>query len=77
MTLPGDPPIALVGLMGAGKSEVARRLGERLGVAVADLDSMLEAEQGCTIAELFQRDGEPAFRRREIRLLEQALAAGA
>lgn len=77
MTIPGDRPIALVGLMGAGKSLVARLLGERLGVSVADLDSMLEAEQGCTIAELFERDGEPAFRRREIRLLEQALAAGA
>lgn len=63
--------------MGAGKSVVARVLGERLGVAVADLDAMLEAEEGCTIAELFQRDGEAAFRRRELRLLEQALAAGA
>lgn len=63
--------------MGAGKSVVARVLGERLGAAVADLDAMLEAEEGCTIAELFQRDGEPAFRRREVRLLEQALAAGA
>lgn len=63
--------------MGAGKSVVARVLGERLGVAVADLDSMLEAEAGCTIAELFERDGEPAFRRSEARLLDQALAAGA
>src|SRR5258706_10455121 len=72
-----ERPIALVGLMGAGKSVVARALGERLGAAVADLDSMLEAEAGCTITELFERDGEPAFRRRETRLLDQALAAGA
>jgi len=63
--------------MGAGKSAGARILGERLAVAVADLDAMLEAAVGCTIAELFERDGEPAFRRREARLLEQALAAGA
>jgi shikimate kinase len=70
-------PIALVGLMGAGKSVVARIIGERLGVAAADLDAMLEAEQGCSVAELFAREGEPAFRRRETRLLEQALAAGA
>jgi shikimate kinase len=63
--------------MGAGKSVVARILGERLGVAVADLDAMLEAEAGCSVAELFERDGEPAFRRREVRLLDQALAAGA
>jgi shikimate kinase len=70
-------PIALVGLMGAGKSTVARALGERLGGAVADLDAMVEAELGCSVAELFQREGEPAFRRLEGRILEQALAAGA
>ena len=72
-----ERPIALVGLMGAGKSVVARILGEKLGGAVADLDAMLEAEEGCSIAELFERDGEPACRRRESRLLEQAMAAGA
>lgn len=69
-------PIALIGLMGAGKSAVARALGERLGVSAGDLDDMVEAESGCTIAELFAREGEPSFRRREARLLEQALAAG-
>src|SRR2546423_3107086 len=72
-----DRPIALVGLMGAGKSAVARVLGERLAVAVADRDAMMEAEAGCAIAELFARGGEPAFRRRESRLLGRALAAGA
>ena len=70
-------PIALVGLMGAGKSAVARALGERLGAAVADLDAMVEAERGCSVAELFEREGEPAFRRLEGRILDQALAAGA
>src|SRR5258706_14577973 len=70
-----ERPIALVGLMGAGKSVVARALGERLGAAVADLDAMLEAEAGCPIAELFERDGEPPFPRPETRLLDQALAA--
>ena len=70
-------PIALVGLMGAGKSTVARALGERLGGAVADLDGMAEAERGCSVAEFFEREGEPAFRRLEGRILEQALAAGA
>jgi shikimate kinase len=70
-------PIALVGLMGAGKSTVARALGERLGAAVADLDAMAEAERGCSVAELFEREGEPAFRKLEGRILEQALAAGA
>jgi len=71
-----DRPIALIGLMGAGKSSVARVLGERLGVAVADLDSMLEAEEGCTVAELFERAGEAYFRRREGELLTLVLAAG-
>lgn len=70
-------PIALVGLMGAGKSVVARALGERVGGAVADLDAMVEAERGCTVAELFEREGEPAFRSLEGRILEQAMAAGA
>lgn len=69
-------PIALVGLMGAGKSAVAAALGERLAVAVADLDAMLEAETGATIAELFAREGEPAFRRRETELFQRVLAAG-
>ena len=69
-------PIALIGLMGAGKSAVAALLGERLGVAVADLDAMIEADAGCGIAELFEREGEPAFRRREAALLDRVLAAG-
>jgi shikimate kinase len=73
----GLPVIALVGLMGAGKSEVARALAERMGAAVADLDAMTEAESGRTISELFAREGEDAFRRLEGRLLEQALASGA
>ena len=69
-------PIALVGLMGAGKSVVARALGERLGAAVADLDGMIEAVEGCSVAELFERAGEAWFRRREGELLEQALRSG-
>ena len=52
-----ERPIALVGLMGAGKSAVARELGERLGTVVADLDAMIEADAGCTVAELFERVG--------------------
>ncbi len=72
-----ERPIALVGLMGAGKSEVARALAERLGAAVADVDAMAEADRGCTIAEIFAREGEAGFRRLEGRILEQALASGA
>ncbi len=72
----GSRPIALIGLMGAGKSSVARVLGERLGVSVADLDGMIEAVEGCSIAELFERAGEAWFRRRESDLLAEALRSG-
>ena len=72
-----DRPIALVGIMGAGKSATARILGERLGTTVADLDAMIEAEEGVPVAELFERAGEAYFRGRESELLERALAAGA
>jgi shikimate kinase len=72
-----ERPIALVGIMGAGKSAVARILGERMGTLVADLDAMIEAEEGVSVAELFERAGEPYFRRRESELLARALAAGA
>ena len=72
-----DRPIALVGLMGAGKSAVASVLGERLAVAVADLDAVLEAETGRSVAEQFAAEGEAAFRGRERLALDHALAAGA
>ncbi|HTO90917.1 MAG TPA: shikimate kinase [Candidatus Sulfotelmatobacter sp.] len=76
MNVRDSRPIALIGLMGAGKTAVARCLGERLGVSVADLDSLLEAETGRTIAELFEREGEAVFRQREGQLLERVLADG-
>ena len=60
----GGRPIALIGLMGAGKTTVAGVLGERLGVSVADLDAMIEAEEGRPIAEMFAEEGEAWFRRR-------------
>jgi len=72
-----EPVIALIGLMGAGKSAVARRLAERLGAPVADLDAMLEAETGQSVAAQFAGEGENSFRRRESRILAQALDAGA
>lgn len=72
----GGRPIALIGLMGAGKTTVARVLGERLGVSVADLDAMIEAEEGRPIAEMFAQEGEAWFRRRERELLDRVLADG-
>ncbi len=72
-----ERPLALVGLMGAGKSAVGRILGERLGVALADLDAFIEAAEGCSIGDLFEREGEAYFRRREGEVLRQALDSGA
>ena len=76
MSEPDARPIALIGLMGAGKSSVARVLGERLGVGVADLDGMIEAVEGSSVAELFERAGEAWFRRRESELLAEAIRSG-
>jgi shikimate kinase len=76
MTLKDPRPIALIGLMGAGKSAVTRVLGERLAVGAADLDDMIVADQGRSITEIFEHEGEAAFRRREGEFLEAVLAAG-
>jgi shikimate kinase len=70
-------PIALIGIMGSGKTVVAREIGERLGTSVADLDALIESEEGRPIARLFERQGEPWFRRREGVALDQVLGAGA
>ena len=57
-----DRAVVLVGLMGAGKSCVGRRLAARLGLSFIDSDAAFEQAAGCTIAEYFARHGEPAFR---------------
>lgn len=62
--------------MGAGKSAVARALGEKLKTTVADLDARIAERSGCSVAEVFARDGESAFREREHEALEQATLDG-
>lgn len=76
MDQPERLPIALVGLMGAGKSAVARALGRRLGAPVRDVDEILAEEAGMSIESLFERRGEPEFRRREAELLARAAGEG-
>jgi shikimate kinase/3-dehydroquinate synthase len=66
--------IALVGLMGAGKTSIGRRLAARLGLPFRDADQEIELAAGCTIPELFARYGEPAFRDGERRVIRRLLA---
>ena len=70
-----DRSIALVGLMGAGKTAVGRRLARRLGLAFADSDAEIERSTGLGVAEIFDRHGEAHFREAERRILA-ALVAG-
>lgn len=57
--------IVLTGFMGSGKSTVGPLVAERLGWRFVDVDDVIEAEAQCTVAELFAREGEAAFRERE------------
>ena len=65
--------VALVGMMGAGKSTVGRRLAERLAVPFRDADAEIEIAAGCAITEIFDRLGEPAFRDGERRVIARLL----
>lgn len=67
--------IVLTGFMGSGKSTVGPLLAERLGWKFVDADDVIEAEAGCTIPEIFQREGEAGFRERERATIER-LAEG-
>lgn len=66
--------LTLLGLAGVGKSTIARALGTRWGWEVWDLDRMIEARTGLTVTEIFQQQGEPAFRALEADALTEALA---
>jgi shikimate kinase / 3-dehydroquinate synthase len=66
--------VVLVGLMGAGKTSIGRRLAARLGLPFRDADAEIELAAGCTIAELFERYGEREFRDGERRVIRRLLA---
>jgi len=67
--------VALVGMMGAGKTAVGRALAEMLAVPFRDSDAAIEEAANRTIAEIFERDGEPFFRARETEVLGRLLDA--
>jgi shikimate kinase len=66
-----ERPIVLVGMMGAGKSTVGRRLAGRLGCRFMDADRVLEDRMGVSIATMFDLEGETVFRDRESALLAE------
>lgn len=68
-----DRSIVLVGMMGAGKTTVGRRLAKRLSLAFADADLEIEAAAGLRITEIFERYGEAHFRDGERRVIERLI----
>ena len=75
------PPITtrtlyLVGFMGCGKTTVGRLLAQRMAWKFVDLDQLIEESEGATVAEIFARAGEAAFRRREQDLLRRIVQKG-
>ena len=73
----GQRPIVLVGLMGAGKTSVGRRLAEKLAIPFVDADHEIEAAAGKTIKEIFADHGEPYFREGERRVIQRLIGNGA
>jgi len=73
MQTPRKLHIALIGLMGSGKTTVGRKLADRLGYDFIDTDSVIEKQSGLTISEIFSRKGEFFFRGMESSILEREL----
>lgn len=67
------PRVVLVGLPGTGKSTVGAELARRWDVAFADSDELVVRHTGRSVGDIFDTDGEPAFREFEARAIEQAL----
>ena len=67
-------PVVLIGLMGAGKTRVGKRLAERLNLPFIDTDTEIEKDTGKTISDLFATIGEAAFRDGERRIMARLLA---
>jgi shikimate kinase len=73
----GRRSIVLVGMMGAGKSSIGRRLAQRLDIPFVDADQKIEeAHAGVTIPEIFATYGEPYFRSGEARVIARLLDSG-
>lgn len=66
-------PIVLIGLMGAGKTTVGRRLAQRLRLPFVDADHEIESAAGMSISDIFERFGEPYFRDGERRVIARLI----
>ena len=71
--VPAMLSIALIGMMGSGKSTAARQLGGQLKLPVVDTDTLVEDDSGQSVAALINQRGEPAFRALETQALQCAL----
>jgi shikimate kinase len=67
-------PVVMVGLMGAGKTKIGGLLAESLGLPFVDADHEIEIAAGCTIADIFETHGEPAFRDLERKVIARLLS---
>jgi shikimate kinase len=72
----GARSLVLVGMMGAGKTVMGRRLAEHLKIEFLDTDCEIESAAGMTIPEIFERHGETYFRDREGRVVERLIGGG-
>jgi len=72
----GKRSIVLVGIMGAGKSSVGKRLSARLGIPFVDADTEIEEAHRMSIPEIFAKYGEPYFRSGEARVIARLLDGG-
>ena len=73
----GNRPIVLVGLMGAGKSSIGRRLAEKLEISFVDADHEIEVAADKSIPEIFSDHGEAYFREGERRVISRLIENGA
>jgi len=72
----GSDSIVLIGLMGAGKTTVGRRLAKKLGLSFVDADHEIERAAGMSVSDIFEQHGEAQFRDGERRVIARLLETG-